>query len=235
MANDIARTESLARQALNDAQPDSSRHLIEYALELLNYLWMTNEMNRKGIEFFSEFLERRPDDAIALHYRGIHLWYAGRPEDAIADYDRSLDLMPSNAFTLMGRGQILVELGRPRDAVRDLENALQIINALPNARDKNWSPMQAYTRNGLGTASAAMGDFAKAFDEFALSIDLQPNNAWVYFNRAQAHDKNHDYPKALLDYKKSLVSAEPKLPAYKRNLAESRMKELSALGFGEEA
>jgi tetratricopeptide (TPR) repeat protein len=146
MANDMDGTENLARQALKNAQADSDRGLIEYALELLNYLWLTNEVNQKGIEFFSEFLERHTDDATAFHCRGIHLWYSGHPEEAIADYNRS-------------------------------------------------------------------------------------NNAGVYFNRAQAHDKRNDYLKAVADYKKSLVSEEPKLPAYKRNLAESRVKELGALGF----
>jgi tetratricopeptide (TPR) repeat protein len=134
----------------------------------------------------------------------------------------------------MGRGQILVELGRAQDAIADLEKVLEMINAFPNARGKHWAPTQAYTRNGLGAALAAMGDFGRAFDEFCLSVDLQPDNAWVYFNRAQAHDKNRDYPKALFDYEKSLVTAEPKLPAYKRQLAESRVKDLSPLGFGEE-
>jgi tetratricopeptide (TPR) repeat protein len=127
MANDTDEAESLARQALKDVQADSDRDLIEYALELLNYIWLTNEADQKGIEFFSEFLKLHPDDAIAFHYRGIQLWYSGRPEGAIADYNRSL---------------------------------------------------------------------------------------------------------AVSDYKKSLLSAEPKLPAYKRRLAERRVKELSALGFG---
>jgi tetratricopeptide (TPR) repeat protein len=231
MANDMDGTENLARQALKNAQADSDRGLIEYALELLNYLWLTSEENQKGIEFFSEFLERHSDDATAFHCRGIHLWYSGHPEEAIADYNRSLELKPDNAFVLVGRGQILVELDRGQDAIRDLEKVLQLANTFPNARNKYWAPTQAYTRNGLGAASAAIGDFARAFDEFALSVDLQPNNAWVYFNRAQAHDKRNDYLKAVADYTKSLVSEEPKLPAYKRNLAESRVKELGALGF----
>ena len=235
MANDTAGAEKLSQQALKDAQAGPDRGLIEYALELLSFVWMTDETNQKGIEFFSEFLRFHPDDATALHSRGIHLWYSGRPDEAIADYNRSLHLKPDNIFALMGRGQILVELGRAQDAIVDLERVLEMINAFPNARDKYWGPTQAYTRNGLGAASAAIGDFSRAFNEFGLSVDLQPDNAWVYFNRAQAHDKNRDYPKALLDYKKSLVSAEPKLPAYKRHLAEGRLKDLRVQGFGEEA
>ena len=235
MADDTAGTENLARQALKDAQPGSDRGLVEYALELLNYLWLTSDENQKGIQFFSEFLERHPDDATAFHCRGIHLWYSGRPEKAFADYNRSLELKPDNAFVLMGRGQILVELGQGQDAIRDLERVLHLINTFPNARDKYWAPTQAYTRNGLGAASAAIGDFARAFDEFALSVDLQPNNAWVYFNRAQAHEKNCDYSDAFSDYKKALATTEPQLPAYKRKFAESKVQELSALGFGGKA
>ena len=231
MANDAAGTEKLVRQALKDAQPGSDRGLVEYALELLNYLWLTNEADQKGIQFFSEFLENHPDDATAFHCRGIHLWYSGCPEEAIADYNRSLDLRPDNTFGLMGRGQILVELGRGQDAIRDLEKVLQLINTFPNARDKYWAPTQAHTRNGLGAALAAIGEFGRAFDEFALSVDLQPNNAWVYFNRAQAHEKKRDYFKAFSDYEKALATSEPKLPAYKRKFAESRVQELSASGF----
>lgn len=235
MANDMSEAERLARQALKDAPAGSDRGLIDYALELLNYMWLTNEANQEGIAFFSEYLELHPDDGTAFHYRGIHLWYSGRPDEALADYNRLLELKPNDVFALLGRGQILVELGRPQEAQLDLEKVLQINNSFPNARDKYWAPAQAYTRNGLGAASAALDDFSRAFDEFRLSIDLQPKNAWVYFNRGQAHDKRRDYLEAVSDYKKSLISAEPKLPAYKRKLAESRVRELNALGFEGEA
>jgi len=227
MAHDTDGAENLARQALKDADADSSRHSVEYALGLLNYVWVANETHQKGIAFFSEFLESHPDDATALHCRGIHLWYSGHPEEAIGDYNRSLDLVLDNTFARMGRGQILVELGRPQEAIRDLESVLQSINALPNARDKNLAETQAYTRNGLGAALAASGNFRGAFEEFARSIDLQPKNAWVYFNRALAYEKNQDCLSALADYQKALVSDAPKLPAYKREIADARVKELS--------
>jgi Flp pilus assembly protein TadD len=77
---------------LKVAQAEPDRGLIESALELLNSMWMRNETHQKGIEFLSEFQRLHPDDAIAFHYRGIHLWQSGRPEEAISDYDRSLGL-----------------------------------------------------------------------------------------------------------------------------------------------
>jgi tetratricopeptide (TPR) repeat protein len=117
------------------------------------------------------------------------------------------------------------QLGRPQIAVGDRTEVLEIINKIPNARELNWSAMHAYTRNGLGAALAALGDCSKSSEEFGKSADLQPENAWVYFNRAHLHEKLSDNAKALTDYQVSLSKSKPKLPAYKRAIAEKQVQE----------
>jgi tetratricopeptide (TPR) repeat protein len=125
----------------------------------------------------------------------------------------------------MERGQVLVEVGQPQKALTDLKTVLEQINSVPNARDAAWPAMQAYTCSGLGPAFAALGDYSKAFDEYQKSIDLQPDNAWVYFNRAHVYEKLGEHSKALTDFERSLSKSRPKLPAYKRAIAERRVQE----------
>lgn len=161
MANNLEEAEIFALQGLKESQGKGDRGLEEYALELLNYLWIGNENHQAAIQLFSDYLLAHPTDAVAHHLRGIH-FLVRRKSRRSAPRLQSLVRTPSKQrFPHMGQGQILVELGNPKDAIRDLEKVLQTINATPNARDKYWSPTQAYTRNGLGTAFAALGGLSQ--------------------------------------------------------------------------
>lgn len=48
---------------------------------------------------------------------------AGRPADALAQYETLLSIAPDNPDWLLGKGQALTALGRPRDALAPLEKA----------------------------------------------------------------------------------------------------------------
>ncbi|HEY2456070.1 MAG TPA: hypothetical protein VGI13_02115 [Candidatus Acidoferrum sp.] len=228
-SDDSAEAERLACLALTDSSHSSYPSLVEYALGLLGYLWMDEENYEKPISFLSNFIQTHLDNATALEMRARLLWYSGRQNEALADYDRVIELVPSDLSARVARGQVLVELSQPQMAIEDLEFALELNNAVPNARDKSWSVTQAYTRNGLGAASSALGEYSKAFEQFSLSIDLQPENAWVYYNRARAREKTGDFLAALSDYRKALTNSQPKLPEYKRKDAEAQIKQLAKL------
>jgi tetratricopeptide (TPR) repeat protein len=163
---------------------------------------------------------------LAYNYRAAHLWYSAQQSKALLDYSRALELAPDDLWALVSRGQVYVEVNQPEKAVEDLNRALQILKAVPNVREQNWSEAQAYARNGLGTARAMLGDSRSAFREFDLSIDLQPENGWVYFNRAQARERMGDNAAALADYKKAVSCSKPKLAAFKREFAETKIREL---------
>jgi tetratricopeptide (TPR) repeat protein len=152
---------------------------------------------------------------------------AAQHSQALLDYSRAVELVPHDLWARISRGQLYVELKQPEKAVEDLNRALQMLNAVPNVREQNWSESQAYARNGLGMARAMLGDFRSAFREFDLSIDLQPENGWVYFNRAQARKRMGDKAATLADDKKSLSRSEPKLAAFKREFAETKKFENS--------
>jgi tetratricopeptide (TPR) repeat protein len=220
------KAETLFLQALGEATSDSSESLVEYNLHFLQFLWLQNEAHPKAIKCLSDFIAKFKDSSSAYRCRATVYWYSGHPSEASADFSEVLRLLSDDVASLIGRGQILVELGKPGEAHEDLGRALQLLNKVPNARDRIWASSQAYTRNGMGAAWTAMGDFPRAMEEFDLSIAMRPENAWVYFNRAETFKKTKQFRESLQDYRKALRAVDPKLPAYKIVSAE---KEIQAL------
>ena len=86
--------------------------------------------------------------------------------------------------------------------------------------------MRAYTLNGRAAAYAGLGEFDRALSEFEKSISFCPQNAWVYYNRAEAYENRGDKAKAIADYKLALTMKSPKLNTLKRKYAETKLKTL---------
>jgi tetratricopeptide (TPR) repeat protein len=64
---------------------------------------------------------------------------------------------------------------------------------------------------GDAATYAGLGDFGRALQEFGKSVDLCPENAWVYYNLAEAYQNNGDRKNAVENYKLALVKNKPKL------------------------
>jgi tetratricopeptide (TPR) repeat protein len=93
---------------------------------------------------------------------------------------------------------------------------------------KKWhEQIEAFVHNGRGFALAGLGESGPAMDEFELSIRLSPENAWVYHNRAQVHDRAGGREKACEDYQKALRMKNPALSPNRKAPAQARVRELS--------
>ena len=112
-------------------------------------------------------------------------------------------------------------------AIEDLDAAIGSIDSVPGA-DAVWkAEFEAFARNGRAASYAGLGDLGRALEEFGKSIDLCPENAWVYYNRAEAYQNHGDWKSAVEDYKLALAKKRPKLTSLKRARAETA---LNALG-----
>ena len=60
----------------------------------------------------------------------------GRYQDALRDFDRSLQLAPDDAYALKCRGETYRVMGRHQDALRDFDRSLQL------APDDVWAVQQ---------------------------------------------------------------------------------------------
>jgi tetratricopeptide (TPR) repeat protein len=65
-------------------------------------------------------------------------------------------------------------------------------------------------------------------DEFDRSIKLWPENAWVYFNRAEAYRNHGDPASAIENYRLALMKKQPKLTSLKRAHAERMLKTIES-------
>jgi tetratricopeptide (TPR) repeat protein len=153
----------------------------------------------------------------------------GNIEDALKDYSRAIDLNPSDMRPLCGRGQVYAESGKAKEALDDLDRALVLFRAdrRVDAGPDWYVQFEAYARNGRGLALATQGEHSLAMAEFDASLELAPDNAWAYYNRASVYDPAGDRLKAAEDYASSLQKSGPKLNRIRKERATARLRELS--------
>jgi tetratricopeptide (TPR) repeat protein len=224
---DLAR--ALLLRAIDHRDRLQDAVAISYILSALDATWLFTERYEDAIRFFSEYIGRYPQDSAAYAGRAAAFWYVGRLQEAIGDYSRALELTATDIPTLSGRGQVLAELGENARAMNDLNLALQNLKtaSVPNSDSARWyAEVEAFVRNGRGFALAGLGESVQAMEELGASIRLSPENAWVYYNRAQIHDRAADHEKATADYQKALTMKNPRLNPIKKNHAQARLREL---------
>jgi len=204
---------------------------VDWLLGSLEATWLFQDQFREQISFFSDYLERYPRDYGAYRGRASASWYLGKLDDAINDYSRVLELSPTDILSLAGRGQVFAELAESAKAIMDLDLALRLLEPAPkpDVIHRKWCKgMEAFVRRGRGVALAVAGQSREAFAEFEASISLSPDNAWVYYSRAELYERTGDR-KALADYRTALEKADPALPPLKKERARAKVRDLSSL------
>jgi len=72
-------------------------------------------------------------DAEALFYKGEALMNQGQATDAVACFDKALEINPQSAYTWYSRGVALGQLDRPQDEIASYDQALKINPKFPEA------------------------------------------------------------------------------------------------------
>jgi len=219
--HDYIEAQRLLLRSLEYKSEIQNPALLEWILTSLSKTWEEAEEYQKWTEFFSDFIAQNPSQSVAYQLRAEARWYGGRLSEAVADYSLALELNPKDASTLLGRGQVFLECRDFSRALEDLDAALGSIDSVSGANAVWKSEFEAFARNGRAAAYAGLGEFGRALEEFDKSIGLCPENAWVYYNRAEAYQDHGDRKNAIQNYKLSLTKKGPKLTALKRAHAET--------------
>ena len=127
-----------------------------------------------AVRHFSVSAAKAPESASAHYNLGTALTQAGLFDDAVASYERALELRPRYAKALSNLGDSLVALGRADEAIRRYEAAVAVEPSLPEAH------------NNLGAALWRKGDLLRAERELNEAIRLRPDYAEAYFNLGHA-------------------------------------------------
>jgi len=90
---------------------------------------------------------------------------AGRPTDALAEYEALLSIAPDNPDWLLGKGQSLTALGRPREAFAPLERARAVSPQYEDVWRANINALEVAGEPDRAAALAA--DARRAFPQAA--------------------------------------------------------------------
>lgn len=141
-----------------------------------------------SITLFTDLIGKKPDFGHPYLIRGITYVQLGKPELALADYNKSLQLDPDNPKTLANRSSARGMTGDYEGALKDATKALKM---LPN--DQNALVNRANARIFLK-------DFEGARADCSALIAIDSTNPDYYQKRIIALNELNDHEALLKDY-----------------------------------
>jgi tetratricopeptide (TPR) repeat protein len=160
------------------------------------------ELLQNGIrdEDLSQYLSYLINDAhlddvilvIALEERGANHRTNGRYEEALADFDRAIELDPEDDWAIISRGQTHRTMGRYAEALADFDRAIEL------------EPESGWAIISRGETYEAMGRYAEALADFDRAIELEPESGWAIANRGETYEAMGRYAEALADFDRAI-------------------------------
>jgi tetratricopeptide (TPR) repeat protein len=115
-------------------------------------------------------LARNPRSYILYDTWGRSMMSAGRFDEAVAAFDKVLEIRPNDYRARSGAGAALAEQGRWRDAVEQLREGIRL------------QPDAYRAHSNLGVALANLGEKDEAIEELRLAVRLKPGFADAQYN-----------------------------------------------------
>jgi tetratricopeptide (TPR) repeat protein/S1-C subfamily serine protease len=140
---------------------------------------------------YNQAIQRNPRSSF-YNNRGLLYYNQGKPDLAVADYNKAIDLNSNFAVAYTNRGLLYYEEGSSDLALADWNKAI----------DLNSNFAGAYNNRGLlyyeeGSSDLALADWNKA-------IDLNSNFAGAYNNRGLLYYEEGSSDLAVADYNKAI-------------------------------
>jgi tetratricopeptide (TPR) repeat protein len=170
------------------------------------------------------FIYRRTMDPLHAqesYDAGVRLIRATRYEEAILNFDRTIDLKPDFADAYRLRGKAYMAETKPDPAILDFTKVAQMRPADPDplvergfayldkkdyakatadaARALALNPRLGRAYNLRATALRATGDLQKALADFTRAVELEPNLD-NYFQRASTYQQLNQHKLAVADF-----------------------------------
>ncbi len=132
------------------------------------------------------------NDPIFCFDRGLDLYNLGRNEEAIASYDKALQIKSDYNAVWNNRGIDLSKLGRYEEAIASYDKALQI------------NPDKHESWDGRGVALFHLGRYEEAIASFDKTLQINPSDDIAWYNRGFTLDKLGRYGEAIASWDKVL-------------------------------
>jgi tetratricopeptide (TPR) repeat protein len=140
-----------------------------------------------------ELLAAEPNQAEAWYKQGNVLKDLNQLPEALASYQRAIDLKPRYTAAHCNRSVVLLALGRADEALRGLGQAIEI------------DPHDAIAHYNRGVAEQALDRIDAALASYNKAIELNPNYAEGYFSRGRLNGEAGRWQDALSDHDRALA------------------------------
>jgi tetratricopeptide (TPR) repeat protein len=138
--------------------------------------------------------------------RGVAKWRLERLEDALADFNKAIEIYPQYASLYNNRGNVLFDLEKTDQALRDFNKAIELL------------PGYGVAYNNRGNVLHELGRNEEAVEDFKRAIAIMPGNAVPYNGRGKAQGML-GRPYTALRYLSRALTLNGKYPAAYRNRA----------------
>jgi tetratricopeptide (TPR) repeat protein len=201
--------------------------LLTAALGLGGLTLRRNEDYRSSLALWTDTVAKCPENARAHCNLGFSLFENGRLAEAIAHYERALQIRPDYPEAHNNLGNALAQTGRPEDAIGQFNEALRLNpgsaeyyynrgNAVAQAgrledalvsykAALRLKPDLSTVHNNLGSALARLGRFGEAAVHFQEAVRLDPSNGKASSNLGNALLELGRAPDAIASFEQALL------------------------------
>ena len=140
---------------------------------------------------FTSIISSKPT-AEAYHHRGIVLLHFGKNDEALADFNKSIELGNKSPAIFINRGNAFQKQGELPRAVADFTEAIKLNPELGRAYDNR------------SVALADLGQYTESLADSNMALKLDPTYPEAYNNRGVTLTHLKKYPEAIADFDKAL-------------------------------
>lgn len=190
--------------------------------------WQQCKMYLNSDALWQATIARNPQSWMAYNNIAISLLQKGKTDEAIAHYNKALELDPNYGEGHYNLANALLRLGRTEEAVAHYEKALEIYPNNISARYNlasvlvqsgrveegiahhrkalELNPKNAGAHNNLGVALLRLGRVEEATAHYRQALALDPNNSQANYNLANTLVQKGLLDEAVQHYKRAVQS-----------------------------
>jgi protein O-mannosyl-transferase len=175
------------------AKPSGTALLTGLLLVLALLSWRQCAMYANAETFWQTTLRRNPNCPMAHYNLGLAYFQQGRLDDAIAQYQKVLQIDPLETDALNNLGSAYLQKGRLDEAVAHYQKALAI------------KPDSAETHYNLGNALFQQGRTDQAMAQYQMALAIKPDSAEAHYNLGNAFLQQGQMDQAMAQYQNALA------------------------------
>ncbi|MBI5587181.1 MAG: tetratricopeptide repeat protein [Deltaproteobacteria bacterium] len=147
---------------------------------------------KDSVTLWTHVIKTEGEIPLAYNSRGLVYQDLGEHKEAIADFNRAIELDPRYAFPYNNRGYSYQRMKDYGQAAKDYDRAIEL------------DPGIASPYNNRGLLRYELGDYNNAVADFKKAIELDTKLLHAYVNMALAHTELGRFPEALKSYNDGL-------------------------------